>query len=362
MKGKKTFIRILIVYLSLIILGASLGLAGTTSKTLRIGTKEAPPFSMKGPDGAWSGISIDLWDAIAEKRGLSYKWVELPLNEMINDVAAGKLDGAIAALSITSERERKLDFSHPFYNSGLGIGVPVRATGNRLAGLLKAFFSLAFLQALLALLLVLLAAGVAVWFFERKKNSGQFGGKPLEGLGSGFWWSAVTMTTVGYGDKSPVTLGGRIVGLIWMFTSIIIISGFTATIASSLTVGQLESQVRGPEDLPGLRVAAVKFTTASDHLQSMGVEPIPCGTVPEAMQKVADGQADAVVHDAPMLQFLSNRNFKGKMMVLPRTFVHQDYGIAIPQKSPLREPLNATLLQFISTPEWEAIKKKYLGS
>ncbi|MGO2102628.1 MAG: ion channel [Psychroflexus halocasei] len=44
------------------------------------------------------------------------------------------------------------------------------------------------------------------------------------------------MTTVGYGDKSPLSLGGRIVGLIWMFMAVIILSSLTAGIASALTV------------------------------------------------------------------------------------------------------------------------------
>jgi hypothetical protein len=69
-----------------------------------------------------------------------------------------------------------------------------------------------------------------VWLFERKLNPAHFGGNTLQGIGSGFWFSAVTMTTVGYGDKHPKTTGGRIVSLIWMFTAVILVSLFTATI------------------------------------------------------------------------------------------------------------------------------------
>jgi len=59
------------------------------------------------------------------------------------------------------------------------------------------------------------------------------------------------MTTVGYGDKAPVTLAGRVVGLLWMPASIILISGFTAAIASALTVGQLDHSISGLDDLYG---------------------------------------------------------------------------------------------------------------
>src|SRR5262245_4059237 len=44
--------------------------AGLPDRELVIGTKEAPPFAMKAPDGTWTGISIDLWRQIAEKLGV----------------------------------------------------------------------------------------------------------------------------------------------------------------------------------------------------------------------------------------------------------------------------------------------------
>jgi voltage-gated potassium channel len=48
------------------------------------------------------------------------------------------------------------------------------------------------------------------------------------------WWSIVTMTTVGYGDISPVTAGGRIIGTVVMFLGIGILGTVTATLASLL--------------------------------------------------------------------------------------------------------------------------------
>ncbi len=118
----------------------------------------------------------------------------------------------------------------------------------------------------LALSGVLLAAGFGVWFFERNRNPDQFCGKSLQGLGNGFWWSAVTMTTVGYGDRAPITLGGRFIALVWMFTSSILISGFTATLASSLTVQSMGDSIKSPADLPRYRIAALKGSTSEGEL------------------------------------------------------------------------------------------------
>jgi hypothetical protein len=97
---------------------------------------------------------------------------------------------------------------------------------------------------------LLLALGTLMWWFERKRNQEQFGGGTEAGIGSSFWWSAVTMTTVGYGDKAPITFGGRVVAFLWMLIAIIIVSVFTATITSTLTVAHLDVPVKGPQDLP----------------------------------------------------------------------------------------------------------------
>ncbi len=107
------------------------------------------------------------------------------------------------------------DFTHPFHTSGLGIAVLQGKKSSWLA-VFNRFFSLEFLRVVLALALLLLFVGLLVWFFEKKKNQEQFGGSALAGVGSGFWWSAVTMTTVRYGDKAPKTFGGRIIGLVWI--------------------------------------------------------------------------------------------------------------------------------------------------
>ena len=48
-------------------------------------------------------------------------------------------------------------------------------------------------------MVVLFGVGTLIWILERRKNPEHFSPIPVKGLGSAFWWSAVTMTTVGYG-------------------------------------------------------------------------------------------------------------------------------------------------------------------
>lgn len=326
---------------------------------LVVGTKQAPPFAMREGTGEWTGISIELWRDVAAELGLDYELREVELQGLIDGLLDGSLDVSVAALTVTAEREERIDFSHPFYTSGLGIAVAARQRSAWMTAL-RRLFSLDFLKALASLALVLLVAGFLVWLFERRANAEQFGGTPGKGLGSSFWWSAVTMTTVGYGDKAPRTPGGRIVALVWMFASVIIISGFTAAIASTLTISQLDSPVEGPEDLPRVLVASVANSTSADYLRSRNIRFREHDSPRAAVAALAAGEVDAAVYDAPILRYLAFNEVAG-VRVLSGTFERQDYGIGLPPDSPLREPISLIVLRKLEEPEWQRLLERYLG-
>jgi ABC-type amino acid transport substrate-binding protein len=332
---------------------------GAPQAPLIVGTKVAPPFALKAADGTWHGISIELWRQVAEELGLAYRFEERDLEGLVQGLVDGSLDASVAALTVTAPREEIIDFTHPFHTSGLGIAIEFRRRSAWLA-VLEALVSPAFLQVVLTLALVLLAAGALVWLFERRANPEQFGGKGLRGVGAGFWWSAVTMTTVGYGDKSPRSAAGRIVALIWMFTSVIIISSFTAAIASTLTLSQLSGPVEGPADLPKVRVATVTASTSESYLQERGVRYQSFETPEEAVRMLTGGGVDAVVYDAPILRYLTQREFED-VRVLPGTFERQDYAIALREGSALREPVSLSVLRIIGSARWRSVLREYLG-
>ncbi len=75
--------------------------------------KVAPPFAMKAEDGTWRGISIDLWRRIADQMHLRYRFQETTLKGLTDGVAEGSLDAAVAALTVTSPRQRIVDFTQP---------------------------------------------------------------------------------------------------------------------------------------------------------------------------------------------------------------------------------------------------------
>jgi polar amino acid transport system substrate-binding protein len=332
----------------------------STGRTLMVGTKLAPPFAMKNADGTWSGISIDLWHTIATELKLSYELREFDLQGLLDGVEKGSLDLAVAALTISAEREKLMDFTHPFYITGFGIAV-ARSSKRHWFGFLSSFLSWQFLQVIGALVLLLLIVGILAWLSERKRNPQQFGDGVLKGIWAGFWWAAVTMTTVGYGDKAPATVRGRVLALIWMFTGLIIISSFIAAITTALTVTHLESVVRGPQDLPRVWVATVEGSTSEAYLRQHRIALRYYATPLQGLQAVARGEMDAMVYDAPLLRYLAMTELQGKIEVLPATFERQNYGMALPSGSALREPINRVLLKVIAQPAWQDLLYRYLG-
>jgi polar amino acid transport system substrate-binding protein len=77
---------------------------------------------------------------------------------------------------------------------------------------------------------------------------------------------------------------------------------------------------------------------------------------------VEEGKMDALVYDAPLLRYTVLTGPNRAVEVLPFIFQRQDYGIALPSGSPLREPINRVLLKKIKRPDWGATLNRYLGT
>ncbi|MGH8128378.1 MAG: transporter substrate-binding domain-containing protein [Gammaproteobacteria bacterium] len=334
--------------------------ASSSHRSLIVGVKVAPPFVIKNTDGSYSGISIELWRRIAAARGWKYRFEQTDLEGLLAGTRSGKFAVGVGAVTVTAKREQALDFSHPFYTTGFGIAVP-QQHGTDWFAVLKNFFSWQFLSVILILGAVLLAVGFLVWLFERRRNPDMFGGKSHHGIGSSFWWAAVTMTTVGYGDLAPRTLGGRIVGLVWMFAGVIIISSFTAAIATSLTVNRLSGSIQGPNDLARRTVAVLPDSTAAAYLHNNRIAAEDYSTMQKALAAVAGKQVDAMVYDAPILRYYVHKDFQSRLSVLPATFKRQDYALIMPLSSPLRKSINEQLVKIIQGPQWQNVLDEYLG-
>ena len=333
---------------------------GFADRELVIGTKDAAPFAMKSAEGQWQGISIDLWRHVADGIGLRYRFEELPtVQALVDAVAAGRVDAGVAAITVTAARKRVIDFTQPFYATGLGVAVPSEGVTAWLP-VLRTFLSFSFLQAVLALLGIALAVGVLIWLFERRHNK-PYGGGPVRGLTAGVWWSAVAMTQAGAAQDGPVTTPGRILATVWMIASVVIIAVFIAGISSALTTQRLQGLVRNVNDLRGMRVGVVEGSSAAEFLTAQRVSWRGFPGPREGLAAVQKHQVDAFVHDRPLLSWMIRQDFSS-LQLLGINLDVQNYAVALPEDNALRRSLDVALLDSLRGEWWQQTLFRYLGS
>ena len=141
--------------------------ASPTALALRVGIKPLDPFVIR-TESRYSGFSIELWDEVARRNGwsTSYVWYDT-LPPLLDDLTASKIDVGIAGISITREREARLDFTYPMFKAGLQVLVPQRTDRSWFAQM-ASLASTSLWQYLLGLLVVMFLAGNVVWLFQRQ--------------------------------------------------------------------------------------------------------------------------------------------------------------------------------------------------
>ncbi|MDE1991097.1 MAG: transporter substrate-binding domain-containing protein [Rhizobiaceae bacterium] len=334
--------------------------ASFPDRELVIGTKAAPPFAMKDADGNWTGISIDLWRQVAEKLGVKFRLVEEPtVQSLLDGTARGNYDLSVAAITITAERERNVDFSQPFYDTGLGIAV---STSNVSVWreIVRTMTSFGFLQAAGALIGISLLVGALIWVFERRHNE-DFGGHPVQGLGASIWWSAEAMTQASTGHRGPKTMAGRALAIIWMVVSIITIAVFTASVTSALTTRQMRGLVNGVEDLPTVRVGTLAGSATVGFLDGEQIRHRNFNDVADGLRALEKGSIDAFVYDKPLLAWTVQQQFQNTIQVLDVDFDPQSYGMAMPTGSPYRKAVDVAILEEIHEQGWKQTLFRYIG-
>lgn len=327
-----------------------------SSNNYVIGITQTPPFVIQ-ENGKWSGLSIASWELVNQKLEKDYEYKEYPdLNSLLTAIEEGEIDFSINPITVTDQRMKKMDFSQPYFISHTAIA---RRSGSKIWTYLSNLLSWNFISAILILVGVIFIFGFMVWIFERKANKEEFG-EGARGILQGFWWSAVTMTTVGYGDKSPRTFGGRFIGLIWMFLAIIMISSLTAGIASSLTVQNMQDEINSIEDLGRFEVATVQSSSSLELLDQYNVEAKKVINAEEGLDLLLNKQTKLFVYDQPILNYLIEQSdLEDELEVLPKTLKKDYFSYSFPKNSPLVKEIDPYLVGTLKTMEWNNLIKDY---
>jgi polar amino acid transport system substrate-binding protein len=332
--------------------------APASDRELVLGLRVAPPFVMKTPDGIWTGISVELWRHLAEQLSLRYRFEETTQEGLLKGLTDGTLDASGGALSVTAERLREVDFSLPYFVTGLGVVVALRAPLDWI-GVASSFLTIRFLSVVLGISGLVLLVSVIVWLLERRRTA-EFGGPPIDGLVRSISWSTQAMAKA---DPSvePKTLSGRLPGGVWAAASVALIAMFTATLTSHLTARELSGLVRDAADLHHVRVGTVRNAVAVGYLDREGIRHQDFATIEDGLQALAGGQLDAMVFGRPILAWLVRHDHPNELQVLGLNLDPLNYAIALPLDGPLRRNLNITLMDTMRSSWWREVVRRYLG-
>jgi polar amino acid transport system substrate-binding protein len=286
-------------------------------------------------------------------------WVRT-VGDLIEALKARQADVGVAAISITSEREGAIDFSTPFYESGLGVLVKAHGRG-AFSIMAETLFTRTVLELCLILIALLVVIAHLIWFFERNHNPDQFPRPYVRGVWEAAWWALSTILSGGCDAKGPVVVVGRIVAAVWMMVCIVVITYFTAAITTIMTVNQLSSEIRGVNDLPGKKVATVKGSTAEHYLQEHGSKVTAFVAIDDAYLALEHGDVVAVVYDQPILDYHVKMAGASSEQVVGRLFQRQNYGIGLQESSPYRKQINSALLKLREEGVLDELRTKWFG-
>jgi polar amino acid transport system substrate-binding protein len=334
----------------------------TPGRKIRVAIKPFEPLVFIDKDGTPSGFSIDLWNEIAADIGLDYEWVHATtVGEQIESLQKGEVEAAMAGISMTPEREKIVDFSYPYFNSGLKIMIPASSFKFSLDHFLQSLLSSTLFKLLgLGFLFVMLASHL-IWLMERGQRD--IPRNYITGVWESLWWSLQMLLKQDYLDQAkPNSVLKRVIVMGWMIFGIIAIAEFTAVITTAQTVSQLQPEIAGPADLPGHRVITVAGSSAENYLINEEIRYQTVDQIDDAYAALENGQADAIVFDAPVLLYYAQHEGKGFVRVVGPLFQEDSYGVAMPNGSPLRKQIDEALLRIKLSGRYNELYQEWFGA
>lgn len=330
-------------------------------ETLRIVTGRIAPFVLP-QDGPLAGFSVDLWTVLAQRLGVTVVVTDLgPVDAeaQLQAVRNGTADMAFSAIAMTPAREQVVDFSMAYFDSGLQIMVRPE-TASAWNATAAAVLTRANAEILAAGALTVLLLANLLWLVERRGNP-YFQRGYLRGVLEGLWGVMLIIATGEHGERENNGAVKRLTVVGMWVIGVVLVAQFTATVTASLTVQQLHSSIQGPGDLPGKTVATVPNSIAADYLTALHLPYVSIASAQEGYDRLLDGTIQAIVFDAPTLEYWQTRLGSGELQVVGPVFRPVKYGIAVARGSPLRKRLNEALQELYADGTYEDIARKWFA-
>ena len=354
---------VLLIVAAIGVLPATTPRADAAPRQVTVATRDLTPFVMN-QDSVRTGFTIYLLNEIAKHTEWRYTYVDFDnVQGLLNAVANGRADLGAAAVSITADRAKQFDFSQPMLNAGLQIIAPVSNTERVQPGLfdfLKLLFSKTMAVWLWAALVLTIVPAHIIWVMERGDPESMVSKSYFPGIFQSFGLGLGMLAAAPF--DSPRQWPIRTITILWTFISIIFIAHYTAILTTNLTVERIKSQISSPTDLVGKRVCKVVNTTSAPALSKIGVQHTAAQQIEDCYTGLENDSFDAVVFDAPVLQYYVAHRGAGVADVAGPIFKNEDYGIVFPIGSDLRREFDDALLSVQEDGEFDRLKRKWFGT
>ena len=308
-----------------------------------------------------TGISLEIWQNMANLADMDYTLVPFDgVPDALDALDSGKVDVVAGPVSITSERIDLFQFTQPYYITSLSIMSAVKPP--TIWQRIRPFFTMHFFYAVFIFLCILGIVGTLLWLAERHKNPDEFPHRPARGIANGMWCAIVTMSTTGYGDRSPRTFWGRLIAGSWMIISIVFATTMVAGIASTLTLtGFSSTTIDKAEGLRGKKVAVVAESPAADLVQQYGGKAVYIENLDQGYKELKTGAVAAIVYDRAQLLYKNKKENEQDITVSVYEYSRQGYGFATRLDGAPLQKLNKALLSLQESGYISRILNTWIG-
>mmetsp|Transcript_11455 Transcript_11455/g.28482 ORF Transcript_11455/g.28482 Transcript_11455/m.28482 type:complete len:559 (-) Transcript_11455:106-1782(-) len=353
--------------------------------TQRVAMQVISPFVMqdttKVGNAAFSGFTVDLLNALEDELDVEFEYFVASEAEKESSakalelVGAGKALGdpleahvAAGAIHITASRSKDVNFALPYYFLGYALVVKAPASVPNPLTFLLPFHDLLWVGIIIEMLIV----GIVFYLMESpalgNDDTDLVGGKLLSIVDAVYWSiSALTCTL----DKAPKTWGGKVVMLGHGWFMLIIISAYTANLASFLTVSAqtptITSFTQVAESKGTYRLALPKGQSHETFINfeighyGYKFDVTWLNTWEECMTAVRNGDVDATFEDQPVVEYYLAQTIDDPcaLMTVGPTFGPVGYGLAFSSSNTDFIPYSQAIVHLQELGELSKLAKKY---
>uniref|UniRef100_UPI00398ED80D glutamate receptor ionotropic, kainate 1 isoform X1 n=1 Tax=Pristiophorus japonicus TaxID=55135 RepID=UPI00398ED80D len=300
-------------------------------------------------------------------------------NGMVGELIDHKVDLAVAPLTITYVREKVIDFSKPFMT--LGISILYRKPNGTNPGVFSFLNPLSpdiWMYVLLACLGVSCVLFVIArftpyeWYNPHPCNPDSDVVENNFTLLNSFWFGVGALMQQG-SELMPKALSTRIVGGIWWFFTLIIISSYTANLAAFLTVERMDSPIDSADDLAKqtkIEYGAVKDGSTITFFKKSKIsiyekmwafmnsrkQTALLKNNDEGIQRVLTTDY-ALLMESTSIEYVTQRNCN--LTQIGGLIDSKGYGVGTPMGSPYRDKITIAILQLQEEGKLHMMKEKW---